>query len=119
MNVLIIDDDKNMLTAMDRMLSDCCTVDCAGSAAEAVEKVKEGNYDFALMDFMMPDHDGLWLMCNCHFPRKTKVILVTGYLNKELVKQMFKLGVSSYMVKPVTREDVLRQFECLSKPSLS
>ena len=30
---------------------------------------------------------------------------------------MFQLGVSSYMLKPLTREDVLRQFDYLSKPS--
>ena len=116
MRVLIVDDEKNILSAMQRMLGDCCSVDCACSAVEAVEKAKAGEYDFVLLDFMMPQRDGLWFMNNCRFHRKTKVILLTGYLNKELVKQMFKLGVSSYMVKPVSREDVLRQFDYLSKP---
>ena len=116
MRVLIVDDEEKVLMAMRRMLSDCCAVDCAGNAAEALEKTKESQYDFVLLDFNMPKQDGLWFMRNCKLPRKAKIILLTAYLNKQLVKEMFKLGLSSYLMKPVTREDVLRHFECLSKP---
>ena len=115
MRVLIVDDEQQDLTVMQRMLSDCHDVDCASTADEAMEKAKQGDYDFVLLDFMVPEHDGLWLMSNCHFPRKTKVILVTGHLTRELVNQMFRMGISSYMMKPVRREDVLRQLKCLSK----
>ena len=114
MRVLIVDDEEKVLLAMRRMLSDCCAVDCAGSATEAMEKAKSGEYDFVLLDFNMPKQDGLWFMRNCRLPRKAKIILLTAYLNKQLVKEMFKLGLSSYLMKPVTREDVLRHFECLS-----
>src|ERR1039458_5970753 len=91
--VLVVDDEKSILNEMQRMLSGCCAVDCADNAVEAVEKAKERDYDFALMDFRMPRYDGLWLMRNWKLPRRTKIILMTGYLTKELVKQMFALGI--------------------------
>ena len=116
MRVLIVDDEKMILTVMQRLLRDCCEVDCAGGAIEAMEKTSGKEYDFVLLDFMMPKYDGLWLMRNWKLPSRTKIILVTGYQNKELMRQMFELGVSSYLVKPVTREVVLQQFERLSKP---
>ena len=116
MRVLVVDDEQMILTAMQRLLRDSCAVDCAGGAIEAMEKVKQVDYDFVLLDYMMPNHDGRWFMRNCQFPSKTKIILVTGYANKELVRQMFELGISGYMVKPITREEVLQQFESLSRP---
>ena len=97
------------------MLSASCIVDCANTAVEAIEKAKTCHYDFVLMDFHMPDHDGLWLMHNWKLPRKTKIILMTGYLTQELLKQMLELGISSYMVKPLTREGILHVFDDLSK----
>ena len=114
--VLVVDDEPMIRMVVQRMLNDCCIVDCAGTALEAVEKAKDGDYDFALMDLHMPEYDGLWLMQNWKLPRKTKVILMTGHVTKEIVRQMFKLGISSYMMKPVTRDEILHQFRCLSKP---
>ena len=116
MRVLVVDDEKMILAVMQRLLKNCCEVDCAGGAIEAMEKTGKNEYDFVLLDFMMPKYDGMWLMRNWKLPNRTKIILMTGYQNKELVRQMFDLGISSYLVKPVTREDVLQQFERLSKP---
>ena len=82
-------------------------VDEAASANEAIPLAENGNYDFVLVDFQMPLHDGFWFMKNVRLPSKTKALLVTAYVNRIMIAEMFKVGVRGYIIKPFDEDDLL------------
>lgn len=112
MNILILDDDTDLSTALKSVLENKqFTVDCSACAEEATSLVTQNNYDMVLLDFSMPERDGIWFMENAKLPRNTKVLLMTGYLSRNLVNRMFELGACGYMIKPFDDEDLMHNLD--------
>jgi two-component system, chemotaxis family, chemotaxis protein CheY len=78
---------------------------------DAIPLVESGEYDFVLVDFSMPEHDGMWFMRNVKKPRHTKALLVTAHVNNQVINHMFRVGASGYIIKPFEEEDLLRQLQ--------
>ena len=117
MNVLVLDDEKDLLAAVRGILeADGHVVDTVESAEQAVTMIESGKYDFMLIDYKMPEKDGAWFMRQAKIPRSTKVILMTAYLNKKVADEMFKLGVVGYIVKPFNAEALRRHLAFHSRP---
>jgi len=61
-SVLIVDDEPTMRNIMARWVASLgMEPDTAGSAEEALATLRNQQYDIAVIDVMMPGHDGLWL----------------------------------------------------------
>ena len=112
MRVMIIDDDDTLAGALKVLLeAHSYEVETFSNAADAVIPVEAGNYDFVLVDYKMPVHDGVWFMENTNIPVSTRIILVTAYVNPKVIKRMFALGVSGYIIKPFDEEELLRNLK--------
>jgi len=119
MKILLLDDEASLLKAISLVLVDLGhAVDCFTDSAEAAKTIETGEYDFAMVDYMMPVHDGLWFMKNARIPRKTKVLLMTAFVNRAVIDKMFKLGVRGYLIKPIDQEDLIQHlsFHSEEKP---
>ncbi len=109
MNVLVLDDDEALTDALCQILSARhLDVDRSTSASQALDMVRSKHYDLVLLDYAMPQHDGVWFMSNAGLPRNTKVLLITGHIQREMINTMFKLGVCGYMIKPFDEDDLIR-----------
>ena len=109
MRVVIIDDDDSLANALRLLLElNDYEVTVFTDAKDAVTSVEAGDYDFVLVDYKMPVHDGVWFMENTKIPPATRVILITAYVNRDVIKKMFSLGVSGYLIKPFDEEELLR-----------
>jgi DNA-binding response OmpR family regulator len=115
MKILVLDDEQEIVDCVKLMLCDEHTVEGATDAQTAVNMIADGHYDFVIVDYKMPEHDGIWFMKHAHLPKGTKALLLTAFLNNDVVSQMFKSGISGYLVKPVTAEDLLYQLDFHSK----
>jgi len=116
MKILILDDDPNVLEALRVTLSmHEHEVDCVDNAEDAVELTAKNTYDFVLVDYKMPDKDGVWFMENAKLPSETKALLMTAYLNRDVINKMFSVGVSGYLLKPFDEEELLRHLEFHSR----
>ena len=112
MKLLMLDDDRDLLSALKDMLAKHDhIVDCCDNAKDAVPMVTHGNYDFVFVDYKMPDNDGLWFMRNVKLPRKTRALLMTAYVNRDVIKKMFALGASGYIIKPFDADEILRHLD--------
>lgn len=107
-SILILDDDAELADAL------CLTLqqyqfeaDWAPSAPDAIEQIKKRSFDLILLDYAMPKQDGLWFMRHVKPPRKTKVVLMTGYLDRQVINEMFSMGACGYMIKPFDNETLL------------
>jgi DNA-binding response OmpR family regulator len=110
--ILILDDSDMLRSAVANMLRAMgYEVDSIAAAAEAVRMVEKTEYDFILVDYMMPVNDGIWFMKNAKLPRKTKVLLMTAYTDNNVITEMFKLGAVGYIIKPFDCEDLARHLD--------
>ena len=112
MRILVLDDDWELLEVTAKVLAQAgYEVECCDSARKAVEMTAGKSYDYVLVDYKMPDNDGIWFMKNAELPRSTKVLLITAFVNRDVIKKMFALGASGYLIKPFHREELLRHLE--------
>lgn len=112
MRVLVLDDHDDFRLEVETMLtSSGHEARGVGMAKEAIALAETGNYDIVLVDFNMPEHNGIWFMENVSLPRETKAILVTAHVSKYIINEMFRSGVSGYIIKPFSASDLLRHLE--------
>lgn len=112
MKLLMVDDDRSLLSALhDLLVAHDHVVDCCDNAEDAIKMVPHGKYDFVLIDYRMPGNDGIWFMKNVKLPRHTKALLMTAYVNREVINKMFSLGACGYIIKPFDDEEILRHIE--------
>lgn len=108
MRVLAVDDDEALLAEVKRILiNEGHSVECANNADTALDIVKAGHYDFVLVDYRMPRHDGMWFLENARLPRSTRVLLVSSFADGTLIRQMFEVGISGYLTKPFDEGELL------------
>jgi len=90
----------------------------AEDGMQAVEMVKNQDFDIIIMDVMMPRMDGLEL---CETIRKagfqTPILMVTAKETAFDKKQGFIKGTDDYMVKPVDEEEMLLRIQALLRRS--
>ena len=116
MRILIVDDDSGMLKALEALLgASGHEVICADTAEKGIAE-DPSSFDFVLLDYKMPKHDGGWFMKNAKIGRATRVLLITAYVNKDVISKMFSLGVSGYLIKPFDADDLLRHIDFFAPP---
>lgn len=109
--IMVIDDDVNILTTVAKYLRKDYNVVSVRTTALAFMKIGVRKPDLILLDYMIPICDGkqtLQMIRNQYETSKIPVIMMTSFTEKERVLQCFELGISGYMVKPVSKDDLLQ-----------
>ncbi|MBK5204254.1 MAG: response regulator [Polaromonas sp.] len=105
--VLVVDDDPVVGKSFNRVLSQDkgYVVITAQNAAEALEKLREQEYDVVFTDIKMPGMDGVELAEQVKAKRPwTPVVIITGYGTTANETRAKAAGVSSFMRKPLSPE---------------
>ncbi len=116
MNVLIVDDYKTMLRIIRNLLKqiDFDNVEEATDGAEALAKLRQGNYGLVISDWNMQPMTGLELLREVRADgrlRATPFIMVTAESKAENVVAAKQAGVSNYIVKPFNAETLRDKIE--------
>jgi len=114
MNVLIVEDDESIANLLYMDLTDegyRCT--CAYDGRKAADLLEEnGNFDFILLDIMLPEINGYELLEYIK-PMEIPVIFLTA---KGAVKdriQGLRMGADDYIVKPFQSGEVIAHMEAV------
>ncbi|MBC7772765.1 MAG: response regulator [Pyrinomonadaceae bacterium] len=111
MKILLIDDSKTMRNIQKSVLAQLghTQIEEACDGQDALSKVGAFQPDLILVDWNMPNMDGLTFVKTFRMGNKvTPLIMVTTESEKSRVIEAIKAGVNNYVVKPFT-PDLLSQ----------
>jgi len=116
LNVLIVDDYKTMLRIIRNLLKqlEFDNVDEASDGAEALAKLRAGNFGLVISDWNMAPMTGLDLLKEVRADtrlNKTPFIMITAESKTENVVAAKQAGVSNYIVKPFNAETLREKIE--------
>jgi len=107
-NVLVVDDEKTVCNSCRKILTqEGYHVDVALSGEEALKKVKGNGFDVLITDWKMPEIDGIEVVRRIKKENPNiAVIMITGYPSVESSIKAIRSGVSDYVPKPFTPEEL-------------
>lgn len=111
-SILVVDDDILMLNTIKQFLQDLYDVTVVPSGKLALKFLSKKEADLVLLDYMMPDMDGPAVLeqIRKNTPcSDVPVLFLTGVSDKELVMRGLEFRPSGYLLKPVTREELLER----------
>ena len=123
MRVLVVDDD-NVAAEHARMVLDevGVRVDVCADAAEAlrmleVRQTKQEPYNLVLMDWNMPDMNGMEATraIREQFDRDTTVVILTAYNWDDIQEEAQGVGVDGFLAKPLFASNVIEEFERIAR----
>lgn len=101
MRVLVVDDEKLIVKGIRFSLEqDGMEVDCAYDGEEALNKIKENEYDIVLLDLMLPKLSGLEVCQQVREFSRVPIIMITAK-GEDMDKIMgLEYGADDYITKP-------------------
>ncbi len=117
LEILVIDDNKTSREVLGYYLKTFSShIEKAFSGQEALDKVlarkKSGKkpFDLIFMDWQMPEMDGIeasrQILANNDLVEKIKIIMVTAYGREDVIQQAQDMGLSGFLIKPLTKSVV-------------
>jgi CheY-like chemotaxis protein len=101
--VLVVDDEPVVLDVISRLLArePDLAVTLAGSAEEALPRLRDRRFDVLVTDKNLPGMGGVELIAEARRLRPTlEAMMITGYASSESVIAAFAAGASDYILKP-------------------
>jgi len=115
--ILIVDDDLQVQKLLTVVLSSKkYETETASSGFEAGAKVVKFNPGLIILDLFMPEMSGFEVCKQIKKDSETshiKILVLTGYDNKENREKIMKAGADDYIAKPVEKDVLLRYVEDL------
>ena len=113
---LVVDDFSTMRRIVRNLLKELgfTNVDEAEDGVVALAKLREGNFQFVVSDWNMPNMDGLMLLQHIRSDAKLKslpFLMVTAEAKKDNIIAAAKAGASGYVVKPFTAATLQEKLE--------
>ncbi len=114
MKLLIIEDDKNMVRALKSSLKNDYVLDVAYSGEEALSQISINEYDLILLDYMLPDINGLEIINELKRKKlTTPKLILTGIDAVDIKVLMLDSGSDDYLVKPVHMDELKARIRLL------
>ena len=117
--ILIVDDEVATLFAYKKLIErEGIGVDVCESLDEAIERIKTHPYYAIIADLRLAgtdNTDGLEILRTVREGRMdTKVIIVTGYGNREIEQKALAMGAAYYFEKPVLPSAIMKVLNTLN-----
>ena len=120
MKLLLIEDDKKIVSFLQRgLIEDGFKIDIAKNAEDGEYLAIQNNYDVIILDWMLPDGDGLEILQKIRKEKATPIIMLTA---KDKLKDKLsglRNGADDYITKPFEYDELVARIEVLYRRNLS
>lgn len=116
MRIVIVEDEIRIRMGLENLVrkisEDSEIVACAEDGQEGLEAVLEFHPDLVITDIRMPNMNGLEMLSLLHEKnRLPKTIVISAYSEFEYARQAIRLGVSEYILKPISVTEFTNSFK--------
>ena len=115
--VLAIDDDNDLVNKLIRYFNNTniSIIESAKDGLEAITKIKNDNYDVILLDLIMPNKDGLYVLEYMkEYNISKSVIVLTGNRSILSINEVTSYDVDYYVLKPFDYDDLKTKIDNIS-----
>jgi len=112
--ILIVDDEKDMLTLLKRYITHQTDYGVATESdpLKALQRFKRGSFELVITDLKMPSMDGIDLLREIKkIDPEISVVIITAYATIDTAVEAIKEGAYDYITKPFRRERILMTVE--------
>lgn len=119
-SVLVVDDEINLCRILGAKLAKSgYSVVSVHDGMQAVEKVRESDFDVVLLDLILPKMDGLTALAKIRSMRNAlPVIVMTACESADALEQARSHGVSAYVNKPFDLDSLVNLVQCTSQENI-
>lgn len=119
MKIMLVEDEKiTRKTLTDILKKENYEISSYGDGTEALNSLKQNNYDVIITDLRLPGTNGIDILKNAkELNSKTTVIIITAYATVETAIEALKLGAYDYILKPFSPEQLLSILNHISQLS--
>ena len=109
MKILLVDDDEWIRDSLRIFFeAEGCHVLAVETAEEGLSAINNQAFDLFIVDYKLPGLDGREFLKQIHNTQPDAIkILITAYLNKNLVSEAKKLNVQGLIEKPFTSDTIM------------
>jgi DNA-binding NtrC family response regulator len=111
--ILVVDDDRVVLSSCRRILdAEGYETILTSSVKEALQILEEKNFDLLLVDVIMPEYDGMYLIGSVRdkLPR-LPILVMSGYPTPETISSGLQMGATRFIAKPFTPDELIKAVE--------
>jgi response regulator RpfG family c-di-GMP phosphodiesterase len=113
--ILVVDDEREITEILSDLFTDRHKCTTAGSAEQALERLRESEFELVISDITMPGMSGLEMLPHVKsLSPHTVVVMISGMQTVESAIDALRLGAFDYLMKPFD----LRQVEAVVKRAL-
>lgn len=117
MNILVVEDERNLADAIVRIVSDAgfnCEAVYDGNAG--LTSAESGLYDAVIMDVMLPGMDGIQIVRELrHQGNSIPVLMLTARTSTSDKVEGLDAGADDYMTKPFEAAELLARLRALTR----
>ncbi len=107
LRVLIVDDDKTLLSALKSILEQDNDVTVCNDGNKAIDLCKNEKFDLIITDLMMPGANGLEVLTETRkIDPDSLVVLITGFASLETAVKAIREGAYDYITKPFKLDEI-------------
>jgi two-component system response regulator HydG len=109
-NILLVDDDVRLRTAVSKVLAtEGYGVICASSGNEAIELLKARSFALTILDLRLPDIDGIALLGKAReLQPESEALMITAHASVEKAVEAMRLGAYDFVEKPIDSVSLLK-----------
>lgn len=111
MRIIVVEDEQRSREGLCRLLQSLQgkheLIACASNGQVALDQILQMKPDVVFTDIKMPVMDGMSLIAAVRaHGMNTEFIVISGFADFEFARRSISLGVTEYLLKPVTQEEV-------------
>lgn len=115
-NILVIEDEKEISQHIRDILVELGNVAQVYDGEEALYEVESGEYDFVILDLMLPNMDGVSILKKLRNDKNNiPILILTAKDSLDNKLEGFKVGADDYLTKPFHREELLMRSKAILK----
>ncbi len=111
LKILLVEDNLIYIQSLEKLLKKIGDISSVRNGEEAINNVKESNYDLLLIDINLGEGiDGMEVLKQIrqmNSYKKTPSIAITGYTSEGNKEKFLNSGFTKYLAKPIERKELI------------